>query len=307
MHVLILLAKVGRDMSRRIKSKTSLYNISTDFQTQEWRRHKCRPTGAILLLLLSTGVFATEPLKIDGSTGVKPLMQALVTGYEAQAGRTVAQFGEGLKPQARINALLNKDIDIAMASHGIDAQKITAKGLRVYRFARMAVVLAVNHSVAINNLSQTQVCDIYSSVRRNWRDFSAADQLISPFIRPFSEVDSEVLRDQMECFDESIISSEIEVINKSGAMARRIAKTPGAIGMTTLVRVAQSKGKMRAVAINNVKPNTENMLSGAYPYGRDSFLIVHQESTKSVQELLHFIQSNQGAAIIVANNAVPVL
>lgn len=264
-----------------------------------------RPTLAFLGLLVCGSLNAETTIKIDGSTGVKALVQALAAGYQKQKASTEIILGDGLKPKARISALLNHQIDIAMASHGIDIQRITEQNLKVHRFAKMAVVMAVNASVSIDNISYQQLCDVYAGRLQNWRSLTDSDLAIQAFIRPLSEVDAEVLQQKIDCFGQAQLADSIVTINKSGPMARSIAKTLGAIGMTTMVRVAQSEGKMKAIAINGIAPDLDNLLSGDYQYSRDSFLITAAEPSPQVAEFLVFIRSEQGAEIIVQNNAVP--
>ena len=248
---------------------------------------------------------ASEKLVIDGSTGVKPLIESLAVEYQKSHSAPQIEIGSGLKPEARVHALINKDIDIAMASHGIDIQHVSAKGLTVHRIAKVAVVMGVNQSVNIRNISYQQLCDIYGGKIENWQDLGGENQPIIPFIRPFNEVDTEVILEQVSCFASLKISPQIETRKKSGQMARAIAQPPGAIGMTTLIRVQQSKGKIRALSLNNIKPDTSNLLEGNYTLTRDLFLITPAEPDKKTRRFLAFIRSQNGSRNIISNNAVP--
>ncbi|TDF39286.1 hypothetical protein EYS14_07110 [Alteromonadaceae bacterium M269] len=258
-----------------------------------------------LFSLFSCGGYASDKLVIDGSTGVKPLVQSLVNGYKQTQPDIDMEVGSGLNPKSRIQALIDKKIDIAMASHGIDIEHITQLGLEVHRVAKIAVVIGVNSAVDIDNISDRQLCDIYGGKIDNWHNLNGPQLPIVPLLRPFSEVDTEVVSEHIACFSQVQFPSDILTFEKSGQMARAIRQTPGAIGMTTLVRVAQSDGKMRALAINNISPQPANLLSGAYPFTRDSFLITSSAPSAEVAAFLAFVRSEQGAAIITANNAVP--
>jgi phosphate transport system substrate-binding protein len=249
--------------------------------------------------------FANAQLKIDGSTGVMPLVSALADAYQSQEHKTAIKIGTGLNPQKRIDALLNGEIDIAMASHGIDIQQIENNGLAVHKFAQMAVVMGVNHSVSTTNLTEKQLCQIYSGEITNWGSLGGQEAVIHVFIRPFNEVDTEVIESIVPCFDQSIISKSVVSKAKSGQMARAIAKNPSSIGMTTQVRVVQSDGRIKALAMNGVLPTSENLLNGSYPYTRDSFLITSKHPSDKVLEFLAFIRTEAGSEVITANNAIP--
>lgn len=274
-------------------------------------RYKClRLYLTPLILAAFSFVFgskslAATALRIDGSTGVKPLVTALADAYQKTQTRASFEIGAGLKPDKRIEALLNNEIDVAMASHGINTGQITAKGLKVHRFAQMAVVMGVNHSIEINTLSFEQLCDIYSGKLTSWQPLGGPDVAISPFVRPFNEVDTEVLVAHIPCFAQVQVASHIGIKKKSGQMARALVKTPASLGMTTMVRVQQSEGKIKALALNGVTPQASNLLSGAYPFVRDSFLITASTPSADVGAFLAFVRSRQGSDIIFANNAIP--
>jgi phosphate transport system substrate-binding protein len=258
-----------------------------------------------LFSLFSFDGQTSEKLIIDGSTGVKPLIESLVKHYKQTQPNTSVEIGAGLNPQRRIQALVDEDINIAMASHGVDIQRISQLGLKAHRIAKMAVVIGVNHTVSISTISDEQLCDIYSGKINNWHHLEGAKLPIIPLLRPFNEVDTEVVSTHVPCFSQVQFSADIQAYKKSGQMANAIRQTPGAVGMTTLVRVAQSNDKIRALSINGISSDSENLLSGAYPLTRDSFLITQSEPTREVSAFLAFIRSEQGSAIILANSAVP--
>ena len=259
----------------------------------------------ILLIACHFDGFASQTLKIDGSTGVKPLIEALVKDYKQDARTLPIDIGKGLKPDLRIPALINGNIDIAMASHGINIQHINALGLKVHLMAKVAVVMGVNQSVDVTSLSPQRLCDIYRGKITDWQQLGGKTLALVPYIRPFDEVDTEVLVEHLACFSRTAVSEEIQVQKKSGHMARALATTPGAIGMTTQVRVAQSHGDIKALAFGGIQPDATNLLTGRYPLTRNLYLITASTPTADVTAFLSFIKSSRGADIIMANNAIP--
>ncbi len=249
--------------------------------------------------------FATGNIVVNGSTGVAPLVKSLAATYQEMNQNTYIQVDSGLNPQARIEALIDGKIDMAMASHGIDIQRISQHGLKVHRIAKVAVVIGVNHSVNVNSISSNQLCDIYGGKIVNWQSLGGSAISVNPFIRPFSEVDAEVVSSHVPCFAQLQFSPQVQIKEKSGQMAKAIANTPGAIGMTTLVRVAQSNHKIIALALNGFEPDTANLHSGDYPLSRDLFLITASQPPAEVSLFLHFIRSDFGAEIIRSNSAIP--
>lgn len=247
-----------------------------------------------------------ETIVIDGSTGVRPLVVALTDRYKAQDNTAVAfEVGDGLNPAHRIKALANGDIDIAMASHGIDIDKITELGLVVHLFAKVAVVIGVNKSTPITTISYQNLCDIYGGKSTHWENLSSNTGVITPLIRPHSEVDTEVVMKHIPCFSSLHIPPTVREFEKSGQMARALAQTPGTIGITTMVRVSQSHGKISPLALNGVAPSVDNVLNGSYSLTRNMYLITRAIPTEIVTDFLAFLASDEGKQVIIENNAVP--
>jgi len=257
------------------------------------------------LVMIQLTVHASDVLIIDGSTGVKPLVESLAKYYQRANPSTTIVLGTGLNPQERITALLDKEIHIAMASHGIDLKQIKEDGMVVHRIAKMAVVIGVNRSVSVGDISHSALCKIYARETTNWQTLGTANLAIKPFIRPYDEVDSEVVSAHIPCFAELQDIINIPVMKKSGQMAKVIAQTSGAIGMTTLVRVNQSQGKIRALSIEGIAPSTSNLASGAYSLTRNSYLITAFDPSLEVAAFLEYVRSEEGAQVIISNDAVP--
>jgi phosphate transport system substrate-binding protein len=104
------------------------------------------------------------------------------------------------------------------------------------------------------------------------------------------------------------LKMEEAVITMKGAgdMARELASTKGAIGMTTLTVVEQSKGRIRALTLNGVAPTVENVKSKAYVLARDSFLVTRSPPAPAVVRFLEFVRGAEGSRVISASGAVPV-
>jgi phosphate transport system substrate-binding protein len=244
-------------------------------------------------------------IMIDGSTGVMPLVRALAKAYRESNPDVAIEFGNGLGTKARIQALREGKIHIAMASHGLNIDSIRKQGMAVHEFAKVAVVFGVNASVSATDLTDLQICDIYSLAKTNCKDLGSSDMAVVPTTRPDSEVDTEVVRHHIGCLTNLKMSEAVKVAPKSGEMARELAATAGAIGMTTMTVVEQSAGRIKPVSLRGIAPTAANVRNETYKLTRDSFLVTHAPSP-AVTGFLEFIRSDAGKAVIAANGAVPV-
>lgn len=271
-------------------------------------RGKCGHLALSFGLILSTGVsgLAAERILVDGSTGVMSLVAALGKAYEAKNPDAKVEMGKGLGPKVRFQALAEGKIDIAVASHGLTVEELTRQGMAVHEIARMAVVFGVNASVPVTDLSDRQVCDIYAGKVKNWSELGGPDLVIAPRARPDTEVDDEVAKAKIACLKDLKMVDTVRLMPKSGDMARELAATAGAIGVTTMAVVAQRQGKVRALSLNGVTPNEENVKRGTYGLTRESFLVTRAQPSPAVTKFLEFLRSPEGGRLIVNTGAIPV-
>jgi phosphate transport system substrate-binding protein len=247
---------------------------------------------------------AGERIAIDGSTGVRPLVAALAQAYREHNPGVTIEIGQGLGTKARLKALAEGRIDIAMASHGLVIADVVKQGMAVEEIAKVAVVFGVNAAVPVRTLADAQVCELYSRRLVQWKDVGGPDLPVVAMTRPESEVDTEVVRARVACLKDLKMPKGVQTMSKSGDMARALAATTGAFGMTTMTVVEQSGAKIRPVWLNGVEPSAENVRSGAYSLTRDSFLVTKAGPSPAVARFLAFVGSAEGKRVITANGAV---
>lgn len=266
-----------------------------------------RALGLVLGCALAgvTHAQSAERIVIDGSTGVAPLVRALAKAYRERHPDVTVEIGKGLGTKARIKALAAGSIDIAMASHGLVTDQLVRQGMAVHEIAKVAVVFGVNSAVPATDIDDQQICAVYERRLVNWQELGGPDLPVAPHVRPDTEVDAEIVRQRIGCLAQLQMPGSVRVMPKSGDMAKALAGTPGAIGMTTMTVVEQSKGKISALALNGVAPSPENVRSGAYRLTRDSFLVVRSAPGLAVVRFLDFVRSPEGKGVIRANGAVP--
>jgi phosphate transport system substrate-binding protein len=273
------------------------------------RRRRVWRIGALAIgLTLSASLAASTSNKVvvDGSTGVMPLVAALAKAYQERDLSVTIEMGKGLGTKARLEALDEGKIDIALASHGLVADDLKRRGMIAHEIAKVAVVFGVNASVPASNITEAQACDVYSGKITNWKELGGPDLAIAPRTRPDSEVDAEVVRAKVACFKTLTMPEAVKVMPRSGDMAKELASTAGAIGMTTTTVVEQSRGQIRALSLNGVVPSADNVTRNAYTLTRDSFLVTKTPPPAAVAKFVEFVRSPAGATVIAANGAVPV-
>jgi phosphate transport system substrate-binding protein len=249
--------------------------------------------------IASTAAAQADSIRIDGSTGVMPLVKALAAEYR---GGPVA-FGAGLGSSVRLEAVRLGRIDIALASHGIVVADVERQGLSVHHVADVPVGFGVHPSTGVGSLTEAQICDIYAGRVTNWKQVGGADLPIAAATRPKGEVDGDVVTGAIPC----VATPHATVVSKEKPedMAAFLAATTGAIGMTTSTVAGQSGGRIVLVSLGGVAPMPDNLRANRYRLTRESFLVTRREPTAAVSSFLVFVRSPAGARVIGSTGAVP--
>ena len=246
-----------------------------------------------------------ETVVLDGSTGMLPLASALAKAYQQKFSDPQLELGKGLGTGARLRALAEGKIHIALASHGITADDIRKGNLKVHDVAKGAIIFAVNSSVPLSRIKDSQVCDIYGGKIRNWESLASLSTSIAVLTRPPTEVDPEVIRAKIGCFKDLNEAETARVMARGGDMAKALAETPHSIGMTSMTVVEQSGGKVKALVFNEVAPVPENVRNGRYFLTRDFLFVTKADPTAAVKKFLDYVLSPEGDRVISDNGAVP--
>lgn len=98
----------------------------------------CRVGALLLSVVVATSLHAqtSEKIVVDGSTGVMPLASALAKAYQERNPAAMVEMGKGLGTTARLKALTDGKIDIALASHGLVDEELTRQERKIYTLTR---------------------------------------------------------------------------------------------------------------------------------------------------------------------------
>lgn len=261
----------------------------------------------VLGIVLAVGSGACAPVaevRVDGSPGVLPLVAELARTYESTTGNRLL-LESGLGSAARVEAVASGRIEIAMASHGVDAAQLLSRGLVAHEIAHTAVVFAVNSAVPLRAITSEQVCAVLAGRLAQWQALDVAGGRIVALTRPPDEVDAEVAREGIRCLREITPGASVREIARPDSMATALATTAGAFGVTSMAMVRANEGRIAALELDGVEPTAENVASGGYPLRRSAYLITRADPPSAVARFLDFIRSAEGARIIAASGAVP--
>jgi len=238
-----------------------------------------------------------EKLTIEGSTTVLPIAQIAAEEYMAAnpgADITVRGGGSGVG----ITSLLEGMCDIANASRPIKDKELTKavkKGMYpvAHVIAMDGIAVIVHPGNGLKDISKSKLKAIYTGKISNWKKVGGDDKKIVVVSRDSAGGTYESFNEL--ALDKAKVRQDALLMSSNRAVADTVSRTPGAIGYAGLGYVNKS---VKAVTIDGIKCNVENVLGGDYPLSRPLFMYTDGPPSGLAKEFLDFVKSEEGQSLV---------
>lgn len=276
---------------------------------------KIRRLGVAIVLLLAIGVAAagcageqvgregnksalSGSIKIAGSTSMQPLSEELADAF-MKKNPNVSVMVSGGGSSAGIKAAQNGTADIGASSRELTPEE--KRGLTETVIARDGIAIIVNSKNSVSELTLEQIRKIFAGEITNWKDVGGKDAPIHVFTREEGSGTRGAFEEIVMGKDKKI-TGKAGVQNSTGAIRTAVEQDENAIGYISLGSVNE---KVKAVAVDGVKPNEETVLNGAYKISRPFIYLTKGAPAGVVKAYIDFVLSPEGQKI-VGEKYVPV-
>ncbi len=247
--------------------------------------------------------------KIYAAISFYPLAAAAVEGiYENVDRRSVGNeklLTGGTSPQA-FSALMNGDADMAFMFRPSDAQIVEAaeagKKLTVTPIGREAFVFFVSRINPVENLSVTQIQEIYAKKITRWSEVGGTHEKILPFQRPAGSGSqtamlrvmgdaalAEPLREEYQVSMRGIVNRVADYRNYGNSLG---------YSFRFYVQGMAADAGVRLLAVDGVQPTVENVRNGVYPLTEDVMIVTAGSENPHVAALVAWFLSPQGQMLV---------
>lgn len=260
----------------------------------------------------------TEHLPVlDGSTALYPLYAALVQAvYPPQLAEQYAELDRLIQSSKTGNAyqrLLDGEVDIIFVPAPSQTHQALAdsKGrqFQLYPIGQEAFVFFVHPSNPVENLSVAQIQQIYAGNITRWQEVGGNHDRIRAFQRPENSGSQTALQKLMG--DVPIMPAlREEVVEGMGGIIERVAdyrNFPDALGFSFLLYSSQllQDKQIKHLSINGIAPNQANIRDKTYPFTYDFYAVTLGNESAETRQLINWLQSPQGKALIEKTGYVP--
>ncbi len=257
----------------------------------------------IFLLMVSSTVFSGE-LVIKGSTTVLPIAQKAAEAYMAENPDVKISLSGGGSGNG-IKAIIDGTADIGNTSRFIKQKEVSLAGTKdvypvPFRIALDSIVPVVNGKNSVNDLTMTQLKDIYLGKIKDWKEIGGTPGKIVVISRDSSSGTFGVWK-ELVMKDERVIPSALTVPS-NGGIVQAVTTTPGAIGY---VGLGYLTGGIKAVKVDGVEGSEQNTLNGSFPISRGLFMFTKGWPEGETMDFISFILSRKGQDLVKEAGSIP--
>ena len=239
-------------------------------------------------------------ITMNGSTSMEKLSNSLNEVFQSKYPKVLSTV-QFTGSSSGIESVGNKTVDIGNSSRALKEEE-KEKGVVENIVAIDGIAVIVDPENTVTDISKEQLINIYNGTITNWSELGGADQGIVVIGREAGSGTRGAFEEILNLKDKA---NYVQEIDSTGAVVGKVSSIPGAIGYVSLDVINDS---VKAVNIDGVEPNVENIKSNAYPLSRPFVMATNgeiSEQSPQVQEFFNFIYSEEGKYIIEKVGLIP--
>ena len=195
-----------------------------------------------------------------------------------------------------MKALLAGALDLAVIARPATPEE-TAQGIQTLAYGRTPLALVTSRPSGPAGLTTGDLAAILSGSVKAWSD----GQPVRLVLRPKADTDTRLLQGLAPAVAEAVEAAHqrpgmIVGVTDSDAN-ERVARSEGALGTSALCATLVRQGRLRTLALNQVRPTVEAMVQGTYPLAKEIYLVTTRATPAASQDLLRFLTSARARAL----------
>lgn len=236
-----------------------------------------------------------DKLTVDGSSALQPLVKQAAAEFDKTNGTqtTVNAGGSG----QGIKDVQAGAVQIGMSDVFADTKATTTgqySDLVDHQVAAVVFTLVTNNDLAgkVDNLTQSQIQDIYTGTDTNWSQVGGPSENITVINRPTtsgtrSTFDKYVLQGKHE------IAGDTLTEDNTGAVASAVSATAGSIGYVSIGFAVTYGSQVHPICISGAKAVAADVNSGAYNFWGIEHMYTKGPATGEAKALIQYVISSQ--------------
>ena len=257
---------------------------------------------------------ATNHPRLDGAVALLPIYGAAAQAIYADLSVTEQKVVRCSGAPTAYQALLDGQIDIffGMPPSPEQLESMKQQGLHpvIKPIAKEAFVFFVNKDNPVINLNPEQIRAVYTRRLTNWNQAGGADAPIVPFQRFEGSVSQTTMQQLVMRGQGMARPLRQEYQTDMGDIVNQVAayrNWPNALGYSFRWDALKQfpAESIRFLSVDNVFPTPETIRDGTYPYIVPLVIVTCHPLSRESKELIDWITSPEGQALIANTGYVP--
>ena len=218
---------------------------------------------------------------------------------EKMSGRQISLYGKNSMLGQGCNAGIktanlgtSKRDTFGFVCCALSDKEVKKQNIKVYPLALEPVMILLNKTNPIKNLSKQQVRDIFKGKIKNWKEVGGKDQAIVVVTRLHCKKRpghwKRILPDAKQFRAERIN------VKSADEMSQRVSDFTGAIGHIGSTWIFESGNKTKPISVDGKEPTAANLKNQSYPFYRKLSAVTNQTPSPDVIKIIREAQSGPG-------------
>ena len=234
-------------------------------------------------------------LKVGGTGSSVGFMEILGQQYCTHQPKTTIEVLQSLGSSGGIRALQSGAIDLAVVSRPLKVKE--KKGVREYLLGTSPFVFAVHPGTETDNLTDSQLVDIYRGNLSTW----PGGTQIRRILRPEDDTDWLLMQTISPELAQALeVASHTEglylAVTDTDAVSY-IERVAGSFGVTTLAIIQAEQRQVKILPYRGIDPADPSTIA-RYPLLKTYRLAIRRDAPAAVTDFLDFIFSDQGKQVL---------
>jgi phosphate transport system substrate-binding protein len=249
------------------------------------------------LAVLSAAVLCADELRIGGEGATLGTIGQLRDAYlRADPEAKIALFAT-VGTGSAVNALLSGALDVAITMVELtDAERARVSAAEI---GRVPFVFAVAKSSKVDDMSLTQLLEMYQGKTPTWRDGSRIRLILRPASVPETIFLKSISPDWKKALEDLEVKPGMVVVATAQEAADRIEKTPGALTTLSASLILTEKRAIKALRIDGVAPSAKAVTDGTYRYFNPLIVAALRKPMPAADRFVAFVHSPAGREVLV--------
>ena len=235
-------------------------------------------------------------LRVSGSETALPVVQKLAQAYSQKHHQTQFQFQFGTNSDGAIQGLVKGTLDLAVANRPLS--KTEAKeSLHYHPFARDAVAFVAHRPSPVQELTSTQVRNIYGGKLTNWKQLGKKAAPIIVLDRSPEESARKLVL--MPLMAGHPVKAQTIVLSKTKEMIQALESTPNSLGYCSigLLQIMPTQ-RIQVLKLDGIMPSAAAVEEGKYPWYLTFGLVYHRNHPAALASFIDFVRGPEGRQVL---------